>query len=159
MEESEKEKLIEDIRQKKNEMEWARRCEFRYKRELINKEARAIQIHQIKEQEKMRLREAEKEKEENFKFNERELNDRLKLNEEKYMKKVKAKLYGKELMEQKKLEELRDLAEKQKLDEHLKLAEIEREQKETMGREFIKSYQDMLPIHSNLLIIRGAIKK
>jgi len=154
MEQSEKEKLIDDIRKKRNENEWMKRCEFVKKRELVNQQARSIQVHQIIEQKKMKIRDAAKEREENLKFNERELNERLKIKEEKWKDRVKSHRYGQELLEQRKLEHLRDLTEKQKLDEQLKLFAIERDQRETMGREFVKSFEDVLPLHSNLHVIR-----
>ncbi|KAL7030011.1 hypothetical protein ACKWTF_006475 [Chironomus riparius] len=154
IEQCEKEKLIDDIRKKRNENEWIQRCEFVKKRELVNQQARSIQVHQIIEQDKMKIRDAAKEREDNLKFNERELNERMKIREEKWNDRVKAHHYGQELLEQKKMEHLRDMAEKQKLDEQLKLFAIERDQRETMGREFIKSFEDVLPIHSNLLVIR-----
>lgn len=154
MEQCEKEKLIDDIRKKRNEDEWIKRCEFVKKRELVNQQTRSIQVHQIIEQEKMKIRDAAKEKEDNLKFNEQELNERLKMKEENWKNRVKAHHYGQELLEQRKSEHLRDLAEKQKLDEQLKLFAIERDQRETMGREFVKSFEDVLPLHSNLLVIR-----
>lgn len=154
MSESEKEKLIDDIRQKKIENEWKKRCELKKKRDLVNQQARSIQVHQIMEQEKAKIREAAEEKAYNLSFNERESNERIKLQEEKWKHRVKGHHYGQELLEQIKMEQLRDLEVKQKLEEQLKLAAIEREQRETMGREFIKSCEDVLPLHSNLLIIR-----
>lgn len=154
MEQCEKEKLIDDIKKQRNENEWIKRCEFIKKRELVNQQARSIQVHQIIEQEKKKIRDAAKESEENLKFNERELNERMKLREEKWKDRVKAHHYGQELLEQRKMEHLRDLAEKQKLEEQLKLFAIERDQRETMGREFVKSFEDVLPLHSNLLVIR-----
>ena len=154
MEQSEKEKLIDDIRKKRNENEWMKRAEDVQKRKLVNQQARSIQVHQIIEQEKMKIRDAAKEREENLKFNERELNERLKIKEEKWKDRVKSHRYGQELLEQRKMEHLRDLTEKQKLDEQLKLYAIERDQRETMGREFVKSFEDVLPLHSNLHVIR-----
>lgn len=152
--ECEKLKLIEDIRKKTDENEWNDRCEARQKRLLVNQVARLGQVHQMRSQKKAAIEEAAKEQEENSAFNIRELKERKKIQEAKWQQRLKAYDYGRELIEQRKSEELRDLAEKQKLSESLMLAAQERERHESMGNEFVKSYQDVLAIHPNLRIIQ-----
>lgn len=152
--EGEKEKLIEDIRRKADEDEWNNRCEARRKRLMVNHVARLGQVHQIRNQEKAAIEQAAKKREENSSFNDREMAERKKIKEAKWQQRLKAYHYGRELIEQQKSEELRDLAAKQKLDESLTLAAKERERFELMGQEFVKSCQDVLPIHPNLLIIQ-----
>lgn len=156
--EKEKEKLIEDIRARESEESWKRRCEAKQKRELVNQIARIGQVDQIKRHEKQMIEEMNKEKHEIAAFNEREALERKKIREGLWQQRLKAYHYGCELMEQRKAEELRDLAEKQKLNETLMLAAQERDRCETMGREFVKSYQDVLPLHPNLLIIQKGKK-
>lgn len=156
--EREKEKLIEDIRVKAAEEEWKRRCEGSKRRLLVNQIARLGQVEQLKLQEKQMIEEAAKEKQENFFFNERERLERQKIKEAQWQQRLAAFHYGRELMEQRKSEELRDLDEKQKLNEALMLVAQEREKCEMMGREFVKSCQDVLPLHPNLLIIQKGKK-
>lgn len=156
--EREKEKLLEDIRVKTNEDEVRKCCEAKQKRLLVNQVARLGQVEQIKRIEKLMTEEALKEKKENEMFNERELLERVKIREAQWQQRLKAHRYGRELMEQRKNEELRDAAEKQNLHERLVLAAQDREQSETMGNEFVNSYQDVLPLHPNLLIIQKGKK-
>lgn len=156
--ECEKEKLIEDIRQKAAEDEWRLRCDAKKKRFLVNQTARLGQVEQIKLQEKQLINEAAKLKNENEAFNEREMFERQKIKESQWQQRLSAFRYGRELLEQRKTEEIRDLAEKQKLNESLMLAEQERKRCETMGKEFFKTYQDVLPLHPNLLIIQKGKK-
>lgn len=152
--EREKEKLIEEINAKALENEWLQRREFNHKRAVVNQTARLGQVAQIKSQELQQIQEISKEKEENKVFNEREIFERQKIKEAQWQQRLKAFHYGQELLEQKKAEHLRDLTEKQKLDESLKLATRERERREIIGHEFVKSWQDVLPLHPNLLIIQ-----
>lgn len=156
--EREKEKLNEEIMRKFNEEQIKNQKEFYKKRKVVNEVARLGQLQQIYEQKQNVLEELTKIKAENFKFNERENFERQKIIEENYQKRLQAYHYGCELKEQKKSEELRNLAEKQKLEETLMLAEKERERHETMGREFAKSLQDVLPLHPNLLIMQKGFK-
>lgn len=156
--EKEKEKLIDDIRAKEMEERWKQRCELKQKRELVNQIARSGQVDQIKRQEKQMIEEMSREKHENLVFNEREALERKKIKDASWQQRIKAYHYGCELLEQRKAEELRDLAEKQKLNESLMLAAQERDRCEAMGREFVKSYQDVLPLHPNLLIIQKGKK-
>lgn len=156
--EREKKKLNEEIMKKFNEEQTASQKEFVKKREIVNETARSGQLQQIYEQKQSALEELAKMKAENFEFNERESRERRRIIEENYQKRLQAYHYGCELKEQKKSEELRNLAEKQKLEETLMLAEKERERKETMGREFAKSLQDVLPLHPNLLIMQKGFK-
>ncbi|KAG5684184.1 hypothetical protein PVAND_013424 [Polypedilum vanderplanki] len=158
IEEREKEKLIEDIRKKKNEEEWNKRCELNKQRLQVNQEARRLQRLQLSLQEKAKIQEAVKEKEENQKFNERELSERLKMREEKWEQRIKAYRHGQELLEQQKAEKLRDAAEKQKLEEQLKLAAIERDRHERIGLEYLKAAEDLLPLHPNLVLINRGKK-
>lgn len=153
LEEKEKEKLIEDVRKKKCDDEWIKRCQSYKQRLAINEDARKGQRHQIFTQEKLKQDEAIKEKHFNCSFNDREMKEREKLKEEKWQHRLKAFRYGQELMEQQKLEELKRKAEKQKLEEELMLIEKERQRCEEMGKEFVKSSQDVLPLHPNLRII------
>lgn len=152
--ESEKEKLIADIQAKHDEDSWKSRCDTYQKRLLVNQNARRGQVQQIKIQEQLMFEEAAKTKHENSLFNERERLERLKIKESKWQQRVKAFNYGRELMEQRKSEELRDATEKQLLNETLMLASQERERCEMMGLEFVKSHQDVLPLHPNLIIIQ-----
>lgn len=156
--EREKEKLLEDIRVKADETEWRNRCELKQKRLLVNQIARIGQYEEMKRIEKQAIEESSKEREENASFNEREMLERRKLKEAQWQQRLKAYHYGRELMEQRKAEALRDMATKQKLDEQLKLAAQERERSETIGHEFVKSCQDVLPLHPNLLIIQKGKK-
>lgn len=156
--EKEKEKLIEDIRVKLADDEWQRSCEFKQKRQEVNRIARTVQVHQMKSQERQTFEDAVKEKAENKVFNEREMMERALIEESKRQQKLRALRYGRELMEQRKAEELRDLAEKQKLHESLTLAAQERDRMEAMGQEFVKSYNDLLPLHPNLLVIQKGKK-
>lgn len=152
--EREKEKLIDDIRAKALEDEWQKRCETKQKRVLVNQIARVGQVDQIRWQEKKMIEEASKEKHENAEFNAREMMERQRLKEMQWQQRLKAYHYGRELMDQRKSEELRDMAAKQKLNEDLMLAEKERQKCESMGHEFVKSCQDVLPLHPNLVIIQ-----
>lgn len=156
--EKEKEKLIEDIRVKLSDDEWQRSCEERQKRQQVNQNARIGQVQQIKRNEKLIFNESVKEKEENKVFNEREMMERQAIKEHQWQQRLKAYRYGRELMEQRKAEELRDMAEKQRLQDSLLLAAQERERLEAMGHEFVKSYNDLLPPHPNLLIIQKGKK-
>ena len=156
--EKEKEKLIEDIRVKLAEDEWQRSREFNQKRQLVNKIARLGQVEQMKRQEKQMFEEAVQEKKENKVFNEREMMERQTIEEQKLQQKLKALRYGRELLEQQKNEHLRNLAEKQKLNEEILIAAKERERFEAMGHEFVKSYQDLLPLHPNMVIIKKGKK-
>lgn len=156
--EREKEKLLEDIRKKAAEDEWNQRCEMKQKQMLVNKVARTSQFSEIKRIEKSMKEEAARCEEENAAFNEREMMERRKIKEAQWQHRLKAFHYGRELMEQKKAEQLRDLAAKQKLTEQILLAAQERERCETMGREFVQSYQDVLPLHPNLVIIQKGKK-
>lgn len=157
-EEREKEKLIEDIRLKAAEDEWKRRFEGNKKRFHVNQIARLGQVEQMKLQEKQMIEDAVREKQENSAFNERETFERQKIKEAQWKQRLAAFRYGRELIEQRKAEELRDLDEKQKLNDALLLAAQEREKCEIMGREFVKSCQDILPLHPNLLIIQKGKK-
>lgn len=156
--ENEKEKLIEDIRVKLADDDWQRSCEFKHKRLLVNQIARVGQVQQIKRNERLTFEEAVKEKEDNKVFNLREMMERQSIKEAQWQQRLKAFRYGRELMEQRKAEELRDMAEKQKLNDMLLLAAQERERHEAMGQEFVKSYQDVLPLHPNLIIIQKGKK-
>lgn len=153
MEECEKEKLIEDIRRMKCDEAWLKRCDFYKKRAEVNQDARSGQVYQLNEQEKLKRREAIMERQYNESFNQKEMKEREMLREEKWQQRLKNFHYGQELMEQKKHEELKRLAEKQKLEEELMLIEKERLRCEEMGKEFVKSSQDVLPLHPNLRII------
>lgn len=153
MEEREKEKLIEDVRRMKCDEDWFKRCDFYKKRVAVNQEARSGQVYQLTEQEKQKRREAMMEREYNDSFNQKEMKEREMLREEKWQHRLKNFRYGQELMEQKKHEELKRLAEKQKIEEELMLIEKERLRCEEMGKEFVKSSQDVLPLHPNLRII------
>lgn len=156
--ESEKEKLIEAIQEKSADDSWKSRCEAYQKRVMKNKEARMGQVQQIIRNEKLMIEQAAKEKKENEIFNERERLERLRIEESKWQKRNKAFHYGRELIDQQKSEELRNAAEKQKLNETLMLVARERERNEEMGLQFVKSYQDVLPLHPNLLIIQKGKK-
>lgn len=156
--EREKDKLLDDIQVKSAEDEWRNRCETKQKRLLVNQIARIGQVEQIKRIEKQMIEESAKEKEENAAFNEREMFERRKIKEAQWQQRLKAYHYGRELMEQRKAEALRDLATKQKLNEQLMLAAQERERHEVIGHEFVKSCQDVLPLHPNLLIIQKGKK-
>lgn len=153
-----KEKLIEDIRVKLDADDWQRSYEAKEKRQLVNKIARIGQVQQMKRKENLMFEEELKEKEDNKMFNEREMMERQNIKEAQWQQRLKAFRYGQELMEQRKDKELRDMAEKQKLNEELLLAAKEQEKFEAMGHEFVKSYQDMLPLHPNLLIIQKGKK-
>lgn len=156
--EREKEKLIEDIHVKAAEDSWKRRCEAYQKRLKVNEIARRGQVDQIKKNEELMMREALKEKEENLAFNEREMMEHRKIKEAQWQQRLKGYHYGRELMEQQKAEELKNKAEKQSLEEELMLVAKERERCEKMGKEFVKSYQDVLPLHPNLIIIQKGKK-
>ena len=156
--EKEKEKLIEDIRVQADTEQWKNRCEKIQKSQIVNKVARVGQLEEMKRRERERIEEITKQKQENDVFNQRESLVRQTLKETAWQQRLKAFHYGNELLEQRKNEELRNLAEKQKLDESLMLIAQERERCETMGREFVKSYQDVLTIHPNLFIIQQGKK-
>jgi hypothetical protein len=156
--EKEKEKLIEDIRVKASEDHWKQRCETKHKRDLVNQVARIGQVDEIRRRELQMIEEISKEKHENAMFNEREALERQKIKEACWQQRIKAFHYGRDLLEQRKAEELRDLAEKQKLQESLMLVAQERDRCETMGLEFVKSFQDVLPLHPNLLVIQKGKK-
>lgn len=156
--EREKEKLANDIRHKFVENQFNEHVDFARRRQVINDVARRGQVHQIREQEKCAIEEAARQRADNFAFNEREVNERQRLVEESFQRRLSAYHYGRELMEQKKSKDLLDLAEKQKLEETLLLAEKEREKFERRGHEFAKSYQDVLPLHPNLLIMQRGLK-
>lgn len=145
-----------DIGNKAFEDEWNQKW-IRFgadEREEINKLARLGQLEQIKRSERLMKEEVKKEREDNFNFNEREMLERQKNKEARWQQRLKAFRYGRDLLEQKREEELRNLAEKQKLNERLMLADQEREKCGTMGCAFVNSYQDVLPLHPNLLIIK-----
>lgn len=156
--EKEKEKLIEDIRVKTVEDQWKQRCEVKQKREIVNKIARIGQFEEMQRREKERIEEIARQKHENEVFNLKESLERQKQREAAWQQRISNYRYGCELMEQRKSEELRKLAEKQKLEESLMLVAQERERCETAGREFVKSCQDVLPLHPNLLIIQQGKK-
>lgn len=152
-EEHEKEKLNDDIRRLKCDLDWIKRCDFHNKRAAVNREARSLQVWQIKEQQKQKYQESILEREYNKAFNEKEIKERNLLREEKWQQRLKNFRYGQELLEQAKQEQLRRLAEKQKLEEEIKLIEQERLRWEERGKEFVKSFQDILPLHSNLQVV------
>lgn len=152
--EREKQKLVDDIRMKITEDDWKICCEQKQKRLLINQSARCGQIDQIRQQEKIMTAEIAREKHENEIFNEREMLERQRIKEEQWQTRLQRYRYGQELLEQQKTEELRNLAQKQKLDEELLKIAQEHERCEKMGSEFVNSYQDILPLHPNMLIIR-----
>lgn len=156
--EREKEKLINDIQVKAAEKDWQDCCELKQNRVLVNKKARLGQVEQIKQNEKFLIEEAAKQKHEDFVFNERESKERQRIKEAQWQQRLKAYHYGRELIEQRKSEGFRDLAEKQRLNESLLLAANECQKHEAMGLEFVKSYQDTLPLHPNLLIIQKGKK-
>lgn len=156
--EKEKEKLIEDIRVKAAEDQWRQRCEFKQKRENVNKIARISQFEEMKRREKERIEEIDRQKRENEVFNQKESLERQKQKEAAWQQRLANHRYGCELMEQRKAEELRNLSEKQKLEESLMLIAQERERRETTGMEFVKSYQDVLPLHPNLIVIQQGKK-
>lgn len=154
----EKEKLAHDIHHKFIENQFNEQVKFAKERRVVNDVARLGQVRQIREQEKYAIEAAAREKAENLAFNEREASERRRLVEESYQKRISAYRYGRELMEQKRSKELQDLTEKQKFEETLMLAEKERERFEKRGHEFAKSYQDVLPLHPNLLIMQQGLK-
>jgi hypothetical protein len=153
MEEREKEKLIEDIRRVKCDGDWYKRCDFYKKRAEVNQEARRGQVFQMNELKDQKRRETNMEKQFNDFFNQKEMKEREMLKEEKWQHRLKKFNYGQELMQQQKDEELLCLAEKQKQEEELMLVEKEQLRCEEMGKEFVKSSQDVLPLHPNLRII------
>lgn len=153
VEEREKEKLIEDVRRLKCDDDWFKRCDFYKKRVAVNQDARRGQVYQMNEQEKQKRREAMMEKDFNKSFNLKEMKERELMREEKWQMRLKNFHYGQELLGQQKCEELKRLADKQKLEEDLMLIEKERLRCEEMGKEFVKSSQDVLPLHPNLKII------
>jgi hypothetical protein len=156
--EKEKEKLIRDICQMKLQDDWRQHFEEDQKRKLKNKIAREGQVHQINTQNEMKMKSAAMEVQNNFEFNQREMNERKKIREEKWQERLKAYRYGEELKEQKKSEILRDALVKQKLDESMMLAEKDQENFEKMGEEFVKSFQDVLPMHPNFVMIKRGKK-
>lgn len=158
IDEREKEKLIEDVRKKQCDDEWMNRCKSHTQRVAVNQRARAGQLHQIHRQEKLKEQEAIFEKQFHCAFNEREMKERKLLQEEKWQQRLKSHRYGEELIEQQKLEELKRKAEKQKLEEELMLIEKERQRCEEIGKDFVKSSQDVLPPHPNLLVIMRGMK-
>lgn len=156
--EKRKEKLIDDIQINALEESWRQRCEFKKKRDLVNHIARKGQVEQIQRRETEMIKEKRQQKQENLLFNEHESSERQKLRENSWQHRLKCYHHGRELLEQTKAEELRDAAEKQKLNETLMLVAQERARCETSGLEFVKSCQDVLPLHPNLLIIQKGKK-
>lgn len=155
---ADKEKLANDIRHKAVENQFSEHVELAKKRQVVNDIARLGQIRQIRDQERISSEEAARQRTENFAFNQREAGERRRLVEESFQRRLHAHRYGCELMEQKKAKDYQELAERQKLDEELMLAEKKREKFERRGHEFAKSYQDVLPLHPNLLIMQRGFK-
>lgn len=155
---AEREKLANDIRHKAVESQFSEHVELAKKRQVVNDIARLGQIRQIRDQERISSEETVRQRAENFAFNEREAAERRRLVEESFQRRLHAHRYGCELMEQKKAKDYQELAERQKMDEELMLAEKEREKFERRGHEFAKSYQDVLPLHPNLLIMQRGFK-
>lgn len=156
--EREKAKLANDIHHKFVETQFNEHVQLAKKRQAVNDVARLGQVHQIRDLEKCAIEAAARQKADNFAFNEREAMERRRLVEESYQRRLNAYRYGRELMDQKRAKELQDIAERQKLNEELMLAEKERERFERRGHEFAKSYQDVLPLHPNLLIMQKGLK-
>ena len=154
--ESDKEKLIEDIRAKASEDEWHKRCEFHQKRKLVNKSARLGQFEQIQKNEHNIFLDILKQKQENHILNQRELLERQNIKEEELQRQNLKLIYGRELLEQHKTKQLQDFAQKQREDEQQKQATEEVEKFEKSGYEFVKSCQDVLLLHPNILIIQKA---
>lgn len=67
--------------------------------------------------------------------------------------KVAAEKYGKFLLEQVNEENVRKKKEKQELEDSLLKIKLEKEHFEAVGKEFVDSYVDVLPLHPNLRII------
>lgn len=105
--EKEKEKLIEDIRVKALNDQWKQRCEFKQKRDVVNKVARKGQFEAMKRQEIEKIEEVSRQKHENEVFNQREMKERQKIKEDAWKQRISNHRYGCELMEQQKAEELR----------------------------------------------------
>jgi len=154
----EKEKLANDIRHKFVESQFSEHVELAKRRQVVNDIARQGQVYQMRDQAKCAFEDAARQRAEDFAFNEREMKERRRLIEENFQRRLHAHRYGCELMEQKKAKDYQELAEKQKMDEELMLAEKERERFERRGHEFAKSYQDVLPLHPNLLIMQRGFK-
>jgi hypothetical protein len=153
--ESEKQKLIDDQKRKMLEEELQQIRDFEKKRALVNQEAREIQYQQIKRFELEHLERKNQEKQENYDLEKLVQDQRREIREKNQEKKILAKNYGKFLMEQIKDANLRREDEKQKLRESIQRVEYERARFENIGREFVESYQDVLPLHPNLRIIKG----
>lgn len=146
-------KLIEDIRIRAASVELRECKNEKQKRLLMSMDTRRGQLHQINQNELQLIKNASKKKQEDFLLNEFVMKDRQKLKETQLNLKCFAQNYGRELLEQCKAEELQQLQEKQMLDETLLKDAHERQRCETMGKEFVNSYQDVLPLHPNLILI------
>ncbi|CAO1383440.1 unnamed protein product [Diamesa serratosioi] len=151
--EREMDKLIEDIRIRVA-AEDLRKCRnVKQKSLLMSMEARRGLLHQINQNELQLIEDASKKKREDLIFNEFVLKDRQKMMNNQLNLKSAAQNYGRELLDQCKAEELQHLYQKQMLEETLLKDAQERQRCETMGKEFVNSFQDVLPLHPNLILI------
>ncbi|CAO1411828.1 unnamed protein product [Diamesa hyperborea] len=151
--EREMDKLIEDIRIRVASEELRESRNVKQKRLIMSMEARRGQLHQINQHELQLIKDAAKKKQEDYLVNEFVLKDRQKIKDTQLNLKNVALNYGRALLEQCKAEELQRLQEKQILDETLLKVALERQRSETMGKEFVNSFQDVLPLHPNLILI------
>lgn len=153
--EREKEKLIEDQRKKMEEQEIIESLKFQKKRDLVNENARRIQFAQIQQQELQIIERKAIQKQEDYELNSVINHQREEIQEKAKQKQIQAEHYRKFLMEQIKDQKLRKADVKQELNERIMLVERERARFENLGREFVESYEDVLPLHPNLRIIQG----
>lgn len=151
--EREMDKLIEDIRVRVVSEELRECRNVKQKRLLMSIEARRGQLQQINQHELQLIKDAAKKKQEDYLVNEFVLKDCQKIKDTQLNLKNVALNYGRELLEQCKAEELQRLQDKQILDETLLKVAHERQRSETMGKEFVNSYKDVLPLHPNLILI------
>lgn len=151
--EREMDKIIEDIRIRVAAEDLQKCRNVKQKSLIMSMEARKGQLHQINQNELKLIEDTSKKRREDLLFNKFVLKDRQKIKDNQLNLKSAAQNYGRELLEQCKSEELQHLHQKQMLEETMLKIAQDRQRCETMGKEFVNSFQDILPLHPNLILI------
>lgn len=145
--------MTDDVFNKAKQESIIQRDNDRARAYLINLEARRGQEKQIQQREKLRQEERAEHKEYGD-WVDRDVEDHRMLEVVVARRqKVAAEKYRKFLLEQINEEGVRKKREKQELEDSLLKIKLEREHMEAVGREFVDSYVDVLPIHPNLRMI------
>lgn len=145
--------MTDDVSNKAQQESIIQRDNDRARAYLVNLEARRGQEKQIQQREKLRQEERAEHKEYGD-WVDRDVEDHRMLEVVVARRqKVAAEKYRKFLLEQINEEGVRKKREKQELEDSLLKIKLEREHMEAVGREFVDSYVDVLPIHPNLRMI------